>query len=88
MTSTLELGFYSDGPTTPWNLTYSLGSPVSSTKPTYLKVSLDKSSGQNGEKAYATITTTSKGRLGGELVVFESSMNGMIHVMPVLIGSE
>jgi hypothetical protein len=88
MSGTLELGFYSDGPTAPWNLTYTLGSPVSSTKPTYLTVSLDKSSGQNGEKAYATITATSKGKLGGELLVFESSMNGMIHVMPVLIGSE
>jgi hypothetical protein len=88
-TQTLELGFYSDGPTGgPWNLTYRLGSPAAPTKPTYLTVSLDKTSGQNGEKAYATITATSKGKLGGELLVLESKMNGLIHVMPVLIGSE
>jgi hypothetical protein len=89
MTQTLELGFYSDGPTSgPWNLSYTLGSPVASTKPTYLTVSLDRTTGQNGQKAYAKVTATSKGKLGAELLVFESKMNGQVHVMPVVIGSE
>jgi hypothetical protein len=88
-TATLDLGFYSDGPTGgPWSLSYSLGSPVASTRPTYLTVSLDRTTGQNGQKAYAKVTATSKGKLGAELLVFESKMNGLVHVMPVVIGSE
>ncbi len=87
--ATLALGFYSDAPTGgPWTLGYSLGSPVLSQKPTYLTVSLDRTTGQNGDKAYATVKVNSLGKLNGELVVFHSKMNGVTHYMPVVVGSE
>jgi hypothetical protein len=88
-TQTIELGFYSDGPTGgPWTLRTSLGSPLSQSMPTYLTVTLDKTSGQNGEKAYASVKVNSAGRLKAELLVFHSSMGGVSHYMPVVIGSE
>jgi len=88
-TAMLDLGFYSDAPTAgPWTLSYSLGSPISQKKQTYLNVALDRTSGQNGEKAHASITVTSLGSLKGELLVFHSTMNGVTHYMPVVIGSE
>jgi hypothetical protein len=88
-TATLDLGFYSDGPTGgPWTLSYTLGSPISQKKQTYLNVTLDRTSGQNGEKAHAAITVTSVGSLKGELLVFHSTMNGVTHYMPVVVGSE
>jgi hypothetical protein len=88
-TQTLELGFYSDAATGgPWTLSTSLGSPLSQTMPTYLTVTLDKTRGQNGEKAYASVKVNSAGRLKAELLVFHSSMNGVSHYMPVVIGSE
>jgi hypothetical protein len=87
-TQVLELGFYSDAPTSaPWALSYSLGSPVLQTKPTYLTVTLDKTTGQNGEKAHASVKVNSAGKLGGELVVFRSVLGGVSHYMPVVIGS-
>jgi hypothetical protein len=88
-TSVVELGFYSDAPTSgPIQLSYGVGSPLSSPAPTYLTVSIDKGSGMNGEKAYATVTPTSAGSLKGELVVFHTTYGGVQHFMPVAIGSE
>jgi hypothetical protein len=88
-TQVLDLGFYSDAPTSgPWALGYSLGSPLSQTKPTYLTVTLDRTTGQNGEKAHATVKVNSAGKLKGELLVFRSTLGGLSHYMPILIGSE
>jgi hypothetical protein len=87
-TGTIPLGFYSDGPTTgPWQLTANeAGGRQSSTQ--HLTVSIDKPSGQNGEKAYATVTVSSAGPLQAELLVFRSSMGGVTHDMPIVISSQ
>jgi hypothetical protein len=88
-TTTFQLGFYSDGPTSgPWTLSYSEGSPVAQTKTSRLTVNIDKTSGVNGEKANVTVTVNTVGTLKGELISFKSTMNGVTHYMPVLIGSE
>jgi hypothetical protein len=50
-------------------------------------VSIDKPSGQNGEKAYVTVTPTKKGALGFHLIVLKSLLPGAKapHYLPVLI---
>jgi hypothetical protein len=87
-TGTIELGFYSDGPTGgPWRLTANeAGGRLSSTQ--HLTVSIDKPTGQNGEKAYATVTVSSAGPLEAELLVFRSSMGGVSHDMPIVVSSQ
>jgi hypothetical protein len=67
---TFQVGFYSDGPTEPWTIAYDFPAvtlqdqnynPYSNGTAT---VTIDKTSGQNGEKAYVTVTPTTAGRLG------------------------
>jgi hypothetical protein len=90
-TVTFPIGFYSDGPTGgPWTVQAVSGNPAtgSSNGSTYLKASIDKTSGQNGEKAYVTVTTNTVGRLKGELLTIVSTLNGTKHYMPILVGSE
>jgi hypothetical protein len=86
--ATFPVGFYSDGPTGgPWTISFRYGSPLSQTQPTYLTATADKTSGQNGEKAYVTVKVNSAGKLGGELLVIKSTLNGESHEMPIVIGS-
>jgi hypothetical protein len=87
-TGTIELGFYSDGPTGgPWQLTANEGTVGQSSSP-HLSVSIDKPSGQNGEKAYASVMVSSAGSFHAELLVFRSSMAGVAHVMPIVVSSQ
>jgi hypothetical protein len=67
---TFQVGFYSDGPTEPWTIGYDFPA-VTLQDQNYnpysngaAKVTIDKTSGQNGEKAYVTVTATKAGRLG------------------------
>jgi hypothetical protein len=93
---TFPVGFYSDGPTKPWTLSVAAGNPVLGTQsiidqfnPSSLKVSVDKTSGQNGEKAYVTVTVASHGTLfQGEIVTVTSTLDGVSHYMPIWIGAE
>jgi hypothetical protein len=88
-TGTIELGFYSDAPTsTPWTLDYIEGSPLAPVKTPRLTVTIDKSSGSNGDKATATVTVNTAGTLKGELISFRSTLGASKHYMPVVIGSE
>jgi hypothetical protein len=87
-TGTIDLGFYSDGSTAgPWQLTANEAGGRQSTS-SHLTVSIDKTSGQNGEKAYATVTVSSAGPLGAELLVFRSTMGGVSHLMPIVVSSQ
>ncbi len=67
---TFQVGFYSDGPTEPWTIGYDFPS-VTLQDENYRSysngaatVTIDKTSGQNGEKAFVTVTATRAGRLG------------------------
>ncbi len=66
---TFQVGFYSDGPTEPWTIGYDFPE-VTLQDQNYVpysngaaKVTIDKTSGQNGEKAYVTVTVTKAGQL-------------------------
>jgi hypothetical protein len=88
-TVTIPLGFYSDGPTSgPWTLSYTEGSPLNPPNPTRLTVTIDKTTGVNGEKAYVTITPNIVGPLKGDLIVFHSTPGSSKHVLPVVIGAQ
>jgi hypothetical protein len=85
---TIELGFYSDGPTGgPWTLSASEGNGRYFQAPQHLGVSIDKPSGQNGEKAVVTVTVTTAGSFNAELLTFTSTMGGVSHYMPVVVSS-
>ncbi len=92
-TGTVTLGFYSDAATPAWNLKSFEGSlfSLSSTgQPTThdLDVTIDKTSGQNGEKSVATIKVLKAGRNNHELVTFESSdAKGYVHFLPIFVDS-
>jgi hypothetical protein len=52
-------------------------------------VSLDKSTGTNGDIAYVTVKVASTGTLfKGELVTITSALNGSYHYMPIWIAGQ
>ncbi|HEX8793669.1 MAG TPA: hypothetical protein VF765_22150 [Polyangiaceae bacterium] len=86
--ATVEVGFYSDGPTSgPWTLEWGQGSPFLQTPPTYLDAKIDYTSGQNGQIAHVTVTPKSMGTLNAELLWFKSTLNGVSHIMPLAVSS-
>jgi hypothetical protein len=95
-TKTFSLGFYSDGPTSgPWTVTAASGNPLTgggglgNFNKSQISVSLDKTSGVNGEKTNLTVTVSSPGSsFKGELVTITSSLNGVDHYRPIWIASE
>ena len=89
-TGALAFGFYSDGPTGgPWTVSASEGDGTGrDSNAGNLTVTIDKPSGQNGEKAYATVSVSSAGPYKAELLTLQSTLNGVSHVMPVVISSE
>ncbi len=97
-TKTFALGFYSDGPTSgPWTVSAAPDNPIvagqggglGNFNKSQISVSLDKTSGQNGEKTYLTVNVTTAGStFKGELVTVTSTLNGVSHYMPIWIASE
>jgi hypothetical protein len=88
-TKTFQIGFYSDGPTDAWTIEAREGSPFSQAPSTThrLDLKLDKTSGQNGEKANLTAKVLQAGKTKGELVTIISTQGSKKHFMPILIGS-
>jgi len=102
-TKTFPVGFYSDGPTGgAWSVRvaeafYPSGLTGLHPPQNHLSVSIDKTSGQNGEIAYITVTTNTPGQQlvvpGVQLANFPklnfvtvlSSLNGNTSYMPILI---
>jgi hypothetical protein len=73
---TFEVGFFSDAPRAPWTIAYDFSTtnrltmtssymPVGNGSGT---VTIDKATGQNGDKATVTVTTKTKGELGFHLI--------------------
>jgi hypothetical protein len=90
-TKTFPIGFYSDADTGgPWTVTLLDGSPLKPTAPARLKMSIDKSSGQNGEKAWITVTVLSTDATRADIVTVRSKLGTSkgAHSFPILIGSE
>jgi hypothetical protein len=97
--ATFMIGFYSDGPTGgPWTISASSGNPIlgaggqdllAQYNMSSIKATIDKTSGQNGEKAQVTVNVTTSGSLfKGELLTITSTLNGVSHYMPIWIGGE
>ena len=87
-TKSFDVGFYSDAATTPWNIKGYEGGAFGPAKTKRLEVSIDKTSGQNGEKAHVTVKVLTLGKQKGEVVTIVSSQGSKQHFMPILIGSE
>ena len=88
-TRTFAVGLYSDAPTSgPWALTVAESNPIfGAPKTSRLAVSIDKQTGQNGEKAYVTVTVKVAGKTKAELLTITSSSGQSKHYMPILIGT-
>ena len=88
-TKTFPVGFFSDAPTNgPWTVrAVEQGNPAYPVKTPHLKVSIDKTSGENGEIAYVTVTVNSAGATKTEYISVVSTLNGITRYMPILIGS-
>jgi hypothetical protein len=89
-TISFHVGFYSDGPTSgPWKVTASSGNPVHAPT-TYLTASVQpsKTSGINGDTTTVTATLNGVGTPKAAVLTLASTLNGVTHLMPVLIGGE
>ena len=92
---TFPVGFFSDGPMSgPWSIrvaegfTPGVGGPPAN----HLSVSVDKTSGQNGEISYVTVTVNKAGSTisnrsfaKANYITLLSSLGNATHFMPVLI---
>jgi hypothetical protein len=90
-TITFPVGFYSDAATTgPWTLAAAESNPLVSPVTGRIVVHVDpaKTSGVNGEKTYVTVKVNVVGPAKAEMLTLVSTMGGVSHYMPVLIGSE
>jgi hypothetical protein len=94
---TFPVGFYSDAATSgPWTITATAGNPITGSQDPLAQynkstatVSIDKTSGQNGEKAYVTVKVTTSGSLfKGEMITVTSSLGGVSHYMPIWIAGQ
>jgi hypothetical protein len=73
--TTFQVGFYSDAAAGPWTIASDVpastglydmnGNPIGNGA---AAVTIDKTSGQNGEKAYVTVTPTTAGQLGFQVI--------------------
>ena len=98
-TGRFAVGFYSDGPTaSPWTIAASIGNPLLAARgddplvevdPSRVTVTIDKTTGENGEIAQVTVAVAKSGRaLGGELLTITSTLGGVSHYMPVWIAAQ
>jgi hypothetical protein len=90
-TKTFPIGFYSDGDTGgPWNVTLTEGTPFKPTSPSRITMSIDKTSGQNGEKAWITVTVNAVDTTRMDLITVRSRTGTTgkgSHSFPIMIGS-
>ena len=83
----IPLGFYSDGPIGAWTIKAVMGG-IAGGSSGDVDLSLDVTDGQNGQKAYLTVTVNAAGKSGSELLTVVSTRSGASHYMPILIASE
>jgi hypothetical protein len=85
-TKTIPLGFYSDAAVSAWTIKAISGGIGGGRGLGGVDLTLDVTTGQNGEKAYLTVTVNVAGRTNTELVTIVSTRAGVTHYMPLLIG--
>jgi hypothetical protein len=93
----IEVGFYSDAPSEAWTLsaievdpfaTSGSGDPFAAAATSLLDLSLDKTSGKNGDKATLTVKVkTAAAPTKGRLVLLVSKLGAQTHYMPMLVGT-
>jgi hypothetical protein len=87
-TRQLPLGFYSDGASDAWTIkAISGGIAGGHGSGSSLDLTLDITDGQNGQKAYLTVTVNTAGKTNTELVTIVSTKGRTQHFMPILIGN-
>jgi hypothetical protein len=96
--SMFQVGYYSEANTNgPWTIWAVVGNPLADgqtgtfdTKNTSsVTVSVDKTSGVNGEKAWVTVNVKSSGtEFVGELVTIVSNAGGTTNYMPIWIAGQ
>ena len=87
-TRTIPLGFYSDGAMAGWTIKAIAGGIAGGHgSGSSLDLSLDVNEGQNGNKAYLTVTVNTAGKTNTELIPIISTHAGVQHFMPILIGN-
>lgn len=87
-TRQIPLGFYSDGSMAAWTIkAISGGIAGGHGSGSALDLVLDVTDGQNGNKAYLSVTVNAAGKTNTELVTIVSTHAGIQHYMPILIGN-
>jgi hypothetical protein len=86
-TRQIPLGFYSDGAMGPWTIKAMAGGIAGGRGSGAVDLTLDVTEGQNGQKAYLTVTVNSAGKTNSELITIVSQRGGTSHYMPILIGN-
>jgi len=81
----IALGFFSDAASDAWTITATEGDGMSTPSTKHLEVSLDKTTGQNGEKAWLTVHAKSAGAKRGTLVTIVSTLGDTKRFQPILI---
>ncbi len=86
---TFQVGFYSDAKIDPWTLKSIEGGPFSTTKTHNLDITIDKTSGTNGEIANVTVKVLAAGKNGYELMAIVSTRGtggtAVQHFEPIMI---
>jgi len=86
-TKTIPLGFYSDAAMDSWSIKAIEGGALGTSQKGRLTLTLDVTSGKNGQKAYLTVKANIQGKTKGELLSIVSTSNGVNHYMPIMISS-
>ena len=86
-TRTVQVGFYSDAPTSDWSTQVVEGDGFNKVATPHLTLAMDTHSGNNGKIANLTVTAKSAPTTGNAvLVTFVSTLQGVQHYMPVVVG--
>ena len=87
-TRQVPLGFYSDGAMGAWTIKAIAGGIAGGHgSSSGVDLTLDVTEGQNGNKAYLTVTVNTAGKTNTELITIVSQHAGTSHYMPILIGN-
>ena len=89
MSKTIDLDFVSDAATSgPWTVkAYDVNALYSAAGTAYLKLSLDRDTGVNGDKAHLTITVMSASTRKNESFLLGSKLNGVENFWVGLVGN-
>ena len=83
----IPLGFYSEAATDAWTIKAVNGTLAGGSLGDDITLALDVTSGQNGQKAYLTVTVKTASPSNSELITIVSRKNGVTRYMPFLIGN-